>query len=765
MPRIRTRKRRRSEIEVVRSIMIAAAVGGVFTTAAPTGVPAFDILERAGLAALVTVATAHARRWTWFVLAAGAVVVAGSAFGVMTALAALGITAIHASMSDDADPIVGAAVGALGIQVLLRATLPLPFGGTALVTAVLIGVVAVSAYRAAGPRVRRRWRRAGVGVATFVAVAVVVFGVSAWWASGALQRGIDNARAGLEEASDGNQQAAASAWASARGSFDVAHRRLSWPGNRLIRAVPVLSQQAQVVDTAASYGAALTATATRAATAAPYESLRSDAGGFDLDRIASMRAPVAETVLVTGEAVDNLDVVASPWLLGGLRGRVDDYRDELDDAVTQARQALDALDVAPELLGAHGPRRYLVLFANPAESRGMGGFIGSWAQLDAVDGHLELSEQGELNDLNGATDWRSRTITGEPDYVARYGRLQPTRFIQNVSASPDFPTVSRVARQLYAQSGGPEVDGVIYIDPIALGALLELTGPVEVDDIPMPLTSDNVADFLMHDQYLGMRDRDDRMDRLSNVAEAAFELLTEGDLPPIDEILDTLSPMVREGRLLLSVTDPTAEAYLERIGLSGSFPAPDGNDLVSVRIANASTNKADYYLDQESTFHVHHDPVSGQTTTALAVTFTNHAPPTGEPGYILGNQDSRAGREDGRPFASDSVVVSIYSPLRPVELNVHGRPQGMQIERELGYWVTSQVVTVPAGRSLTLGLLLTGTLDTAGDYELEVLPQAAARPRTDHVVVDVVDADGNPIPGRTTRRTVTGNEPFTVRAS
>ena len=41
----------------------------------------------------------------------------------------------------------------------------------------------------------------------------------------------------------------------------------------------------------------------------------------------------------------------------------------------------------------------------------------------------------------------------------------------------------------------------MYVDPIALAALLKLTGPVHVDGLSYPLTSANAAQFLLHDQY------------------------------------------------------------------------------------------------------------------------------------------------------------------------------------------------------------------------------------------------------------------------
>ncbi|MEJ5254399.1 MAG: hypothetical protein WHS89_03515, partial [Acidimicrobiales bacterium] len=67
----------------------AAAVGAAFCDAAPTGARPVDALLSAGFAAVVTLATSRARRWTWFVLAGLAAVAAGDAVTVGLAAVAL----------------------------------------------------------------------------------------------------------------------------------------------------------------------------------------------------------------------------------------------------------------------------------------------------------------------------------------------------------------------------------------------------------------------------------------------------------------------------------------------------------------------------------------------------------------------------------------------------------------------------------------------------------------------------------------------------
>ncbi|QXC61272.1 DUF4012 domain-containing protein [Aquihabitans sp. G128] len=75
--------------------------------------------------------------------------------------------------------------------------------------------------------------------------------------------------------------------------------------------------------------------------------------------------------------------------MGPLRSRVDDFHAEVRDASDDADLADDLVRVVPDLLGRRGPRRYLVAFLQPAELRA-GGFGGSYAELEADDGDVEL---------------------------------------------------------------------------------------------------------------------------------------------------------------------------------------------------------------------------------------------------------------------------------------------------------------------------------------------------------------------------------------
>ena len=119
----------------------------------------------------------------------------------------------------------------------------------------------------------------------------------------------------------------------------------------------------------------------------------------------------------------------------------------------------------------------------------------------------------------------ARRLDAPPDYLARYARFTPAQVWQNLNMSPDFPTVSRLIADLYPQSGGTALDGVVAVDPFGLRALLQLTGPVVVPNWPVPITADNVVDVTLRQEYEVFADRGLRENFLGDVAKGAVPVL------------------------------------------------------------------------------------------------------------------------------------------------------------------------------------------------------------------------------------------------
>ena len=201
----------------------------------------------------------------------------------------------------------------------------------------------------------------------------------------------------------------------------------------------------------------------------------------------------------------------SPWLLSLVTSRIDRLEDQVDGTVPDADLAVQVVAVAPKLLGAEGPQRFLVFFTTPVEARGRLGFPGNYAELVVDNGQLSMPVFGRVAELEAAGS--NRTLSQPADLVARYSRFDVANTWRNLTMTPDFPSFAMAANELYQQSGGQPVNGVISVDPAGLAAVVGLTGEVAVPGRAEPLTADTVEDFLLSGQYIEYQDDNDAAPR------------------------------------------------------------------------------------------------------------------------------------------------------------------------------------------------------------------------------------------------------------
>ncbi len=663
---------------IVWALAGVAAVGTVLAGAEPTASPVTDVLVNGAVTVLVVVLSSRASPWTW-VLMAG--VAAAGADGPGPTLA--GVTALVGAFAaiafDRHDRFIGAAVGALAVQGLFRLPGWEPQGlATAMAVAAVVPVL-VSGFRRSEATVRRRLA-VGAVVATVVALACSALAVVvAVGQRSTLQEGIDRARAGLRAAEAGDTGEATTLLREAERAFGDSADALGAPWMAPAAAVPVVGQNVDALAVAAEQGTELAATAADALVDADLEELRFDDGVLDLEQVASFGPPLDRSATALHAALDDLAAVNSSWLLPPVGDRYRTFSAELTDAAADAEVAVEAVALAPALFGGEGDRRYLILFTTPAEMRGLGGFVGNYGELTAVDGDVELTRSGRVNDVKPAVGAPPWTITGPADYVERWGRYEVGRYVQDTTYSPDFPSVAQVWEEMYPQMpGGGAVDGVIVVDPYALAALMTFTGPIVVPGYDTPLTSENAADILLREQYLTFaQDNEQRIDFLDDVTRLTFEALTTGDLPGPREVTEVLGPMVAQGRLLVHSVTPGEQDFFTGIDLDGALPEVDG-DFLSVTTQNSGNNKIDIFLHRRIRYDVRYDPDTGRVEADVTVTLRNDAPASGLPNYVIGNRDTTR-----IPPGANQMYLSVYTPWDIVDATLGGRPIPVEHAEEL----------------------------------------------------------------------------------
>jgi hypothetical protein len=716
-------------------VAFAAVVGAALAGAHPTANRASDVVLAAGFAVVVVAATSIARTWSWMVLA-GTAAVAGTGLGSALGLAALALAFVAAVRPGVAGRrLIGAAVGALSVQALLRVD-----GGRFAVSALVAGAAAVivtaSGWRLARKQVRDHLRHAAYGVAGLAAGVAASFGLSVLQGRSSVEVGVRRAQEGLDAARGGDTERAADLLDQSSRAFGSAHGEFSSWWNRPARLLPIVGAQARALELVSGAGAEVAASAAESARSADVQSLHLTAGRLDLDRVAAMNAPLQRALVALEAAQHAMVRSASPWLVPPIAGRIATFDRAVGSALDDVRVAAQAVAVAPALLGGDGPRHYLLLFATPAETRDLGGFTGGYGELVADAGHLELVRNGKIADLNAAG--AGRHLTDPSAIPARMRSFQLDQYWQNVTASPDFPTVAEAARQLWPQSGGGPLDGVMYVDPAALAGILALTGPVTVDGYDRPLAAKDVVDFVLRGQYAAFDVTDERKDFLVDVARAVFNTLTTRDLPGPRTIADALAPAAQQRHLLLHSFHPAEQALFERVGIDGALPAVGAGDIVTVRTSDLGLNKVDAYLERTVDYAVTVDPGQGSVNATLTMKLHNGAPASGLPDYVIGSRI-------GRPPGTNSLSLAVFTPLDLVDATANGSPLATGSDDEYGRQVHAALLDIPPGGDVTVVFRLRGGLRRAGEYDLTLVPAAGAH--DDQVTVTVKAARGWAVDG------------------
>jgi Protein of unknown function (DUF4012) len=709
------------------AVIVAAAVAGALAPVAPTGIAGVDVFWRALFAGVFTFAAGRARRNPR--LLAGTVAAIGTVgawpWGVV-AFVGLGLVTGSARMRRPARPL-GVIIGALQAQALLRLTWPDTSYATAAMAAVVFIVVVVSGFRHARSRERKPARilSLALGAVGLVVVGLVTLGLFSVQRD--LRDGARAAKLGLDAARSGETAEAATQLERASSQLGSADEGLRGPLLRPGRLIPVLARYLDSGQHLTSAAGDVVSPALESARLAAGDALRIRDGRIDLTAVAELTPPLERTLAAVPAARAAVERLDDEELPGPIARRVRDLDQSLVNAVEDGEFVLDALDLVPQLLGADEPRRWFVLMQTPSEQRASGGIAGGFGELLVDDGQLELVRSGEANELNQVgSPWDLGPLA--PEY-ARFPGTGPERYFQNVTNVPHFPTVGRTIVQVYPQAGGSPVDGVISVDPKVLGALLSLTGPIEVPGWGEPITAETVERTLLFDQYQRLDPTEGRQ-FVTDTIQATFDRLQSTTLPAPARVLHTLTPQVRAERIKLYSARPEEQALFEEMGVTGALPEVDG-DFFQVVTQNVGQSKIDWFQQRTLSYDVRHDPITGRVEAVARITIANDAPSEGLSDLLIGGTNFP---EPG-PLGRSRLFVDFWSALDLDAATLDGAPIDLVTEQAYDrnlYWT---VHTLEAGSRATFELYLSGFVEPGAPYQLDLGAQPVVRP--DRVEVSV----------------------------
>jgi len=439
-----------------------------------------------------------------------------------------------------------------------------------------------------------------------------------------------------------------------------------------------------------------------------------------VDDIAALHAPVAQasgTASLARRRIREADGV----LLPPVRSAVARLRTRVDGLARALSTATRATQVLPAMLGRSERRTYLLVVQNPAEARGTGGILGAYGVIEADRGRLRLREISPNSRLK---DSPSLPVALGADYSALYGN-DPGVW-RNSNLSPHFPYAGRVWLALWQKQFGRQLDGVVALDPITLGALVGATGPISLD-AETRLTGATTADFVMSGVYRRFprfnqnRPRDRLLARLGELV-ATNVLSGRGDP---GRLIQAASRAATHRRLLVYSTRPGEQRVLASGSIGGAMPI-SADPFVEVVVNNGGGNKLDYYLDRMVRYSGG-ACIQGRRSTRITIVLTNRAPAIGLPPYVTGLTTRDAGVD--LPAGTNRLLVYVFATrgatLQGAELD--GVPvSSMVFGRELRRPVFAFTVNLRPGQSRSAVLALT---EPASSKPARIVEQPLVRPQ------------------------------------
>lgn len=531
-------------------------------------------------------------------------------------------------------------------------------------------------------------------------------GGQAWQARTHLQAAGELARQLQREVEAGEIQRARQTLAALQQETGAARASTSGPGWRVGRRAGAAGQNLAALTTVA---AALDELAhegmpplIEAAAVLRPRALAPTGGRIELAPLVRANPAVAAAAQATDRARARVAAIDRRWLVPQLRSALDELDRMLAQGARDLATVARAAALLPSMLGADGPRTYLLLFQNPAEVRATGGMPGAFAVVRADRGALRLVRQGSAAADLGA--FEEPVLPLDPAVRALYTD-RPGRYPANVNLTPHFPTAAKLAREMYRVRFGEKVDGVLATDPVALSYLLRATGPVAMPSGP-PLTAGNAVRMLLSEAYARFPDKAEQHRYLAAAAAASFETMITAWGDPRAAVAG-LARAAGERRILVWSAHPREQRLIEETVLAGALPAEDGlRPTVGVFLNDAGGAKLSYYLTQQAELRAGDCRSDGRRELLLRVRLGSTAPASGLPPSVLGL--ARA----GDPYTV-RTNVSIFSPaggaLVDVRTDGAAAPVGSGMER--GRAVGIVPIEIPPGGHRTIeAVLLTADL-------------------------------------------------------
>ena len=381
----------------------------------------------------------------------------------------------------------------------------------------------------------------------------------------------------------------------------------------------------------------------------------------------------------------------------------------------------------PTLVGAKGPRTYLLAMLNPSELRYSGGGTLSFTSMRFADGVATFGDTVNVEDVDASGYRQSWTPVAGNTF-----HRSPSLPVTSATFSPWWSVSGEELLRGYQQAfPGTHYAGVVAIDLQGLARIFSITGPINLPSFGQ-ISADNLIQTLGGNYGTTSIAERHRMNK--ELVPAFRQKFFEGG--NMSDKVTSLAHSAAGRHFITYFRNPHLERRFTKLGLSGDLSTTK-HDYIGVFSQNLNGSKTDFWQHRQVTSTVHLLP-SGKGEIHLHVSVTNASPP-----YAGSVPDPRFGYTTRYLGTRIGVFLPRHAAVKATRLN--GKPwhPTVHLPDVVGVrnrkYVEGQML-LNAGQTQTLDVSYSAdqAAQVSGStmtYYLDIDPQDLVTPETVHVTV------------------------------
>jgi hypothetical protein len=559
--------------------------------------------------------------------------------------------------------------------------------------------------------IRRQWQndprqfliRTGIGL---IALAVLVFLWQAVTAARALNEAKGVATSLTRAIAHGDVPRARTLLVEFDDATTRAHHRTDGPLWSLGAHVPFVGRNLAAVSTVSAQADAIADDAlpkvVNVADKVRLDTFRPRNGRVDMAAVARTVTILEATNQVVTHADREIGAIQVDRLFAPLVGPFTELQEQTHQTSVAISTAYEAGKLLPTMLASDGKtRHYLLMVLNNAEVRSLVGMPGSYSELEAKNGKVSMARQSTPEEMSQLDDTAASDakVAAEVDggFNSRVGID-----IRDTMIVPDFPRAAQLASDIAEERWDTKLDGVIAVDPVALGYVLRATGQISIGG-GLSINQFNTASTLLNGIYLRYpNDNNAQNNAFKVAARKSFNALVSGRGNSVLAV-QGLVRGVQERRIMLWSKHPSEERRISSGGLANVLT--DAKQLnrpqLGVFMTDIGSAKMSYYLRMGTRVDATACYLGGVQDITMTTTVSSEAPQSGRslpisivgPGTWVKPGGMRFVTRLVAPPKAQIISVTVDGRRAPVESFVYkGRPI-TSVERVLFPAESSVIIT------------------------------------------------------------------------